>query len=56
MKVDEIGGRVGYMGEIANAYKIVVGSMAEKEALLKTLMPAAGGGGGVKSEINIKKP
>lgn len=54
MKVDEIGGRVGYMGEIANAYKIVVGSMAEKEALLKTLMPAAGGGGGLKVKLILK--
>jgi hypothetical protein len=34
--MDETGRRVGCMGEFTNAYKIMVVSMAEKEAFLKT--------------------
>jgi len=44
--VDETEGRVGYMGEITNAYKIVVGSMAKKRGLFEDIDAGRGGGGG----------
>jgi hypothetical protein len=46
---------VGCTCEITNTYKILVGSMAEKEAFLKTKFQA-GCVGGVRVKLILKTP